>query len=149
MKKYIYYSTIIVLLASSNGCINSPKPIEKNVAQPLMQEVNPKATIVKESNSSIGKKENLLNFKNKIESYETCDNIRGGNKIHLINSDKKNRYRVTLIKTVTTARGRSSTNELYTIEAGGKYYLGCTKFTSIAGGYTETRSYSVMGEVKL
>ena len=90
-------------------------------------------------------KENLLlpPFKNIITGRG--ENCAGGLGIitYLVNTDRHNRYSVTVRKYVSNPRGYSDRNITYIMEAGSARRLGCAM-----SGY-EIISYTVVGEVVL
>ncbi|CAM1373617.1 hypothetical protein [Tenacibaculum xiamenense] len=95
---------------------------------------------------TLSEEEKLLGFNNIITSSRRCGFANGGTNQYLLNTDSKNRYRVTIKTNWRSGIQSGSHYRTHIIEAGSKLFLGCTD-----SGYIPITYYSrfVVGEVKI
>lgn len=118
--------------------IGETSPLEKDDQQ-LISAYN-------EGYNKLSDEEKLLAFKNIIRNSGRCGFASGGSIQYLINTDSKNRYRVTIRTYWRSGIHSGQSDRPFIIEAGSRIFLGCTD-----SGYIPITYYrrEVVGEVKL
>ena len=91
-----------------------------------------------------GGEDEPLGFKNIILAEGMCGFASSGVNQYLLNTDRKNCYRVTVRTFFQNGNVSEQYDDVFTSNAGGKLALGCTRGPTITGG---AYSRSVVGEV--
>ncbi len=130
--------------------------IQKQFSELLNSEIGSNLPLEKEDQTiinsykiefeSLSEEEKLLGFNTIIRSSGRCGFAGGGTNQYLLNTDSKNRYRVTVKTNWRSGIQSGSHYRTHIIEAGSKLFLGCTD-----SGYIPVTYYSrfVVGEVKV
>ena len=99
-----------------------------------------------EGYEKLSEEDRLLAFRNVIRNSGRCGFANGGSKQYLVNTDSRNRYRVTVRTYWRSGINNGQSDRTHIMEAGGRKYLGCTD-----SGYIPVTYYrrQVVGEVKI
>lgn len=113
---------------------------------PLEEEDKKFIIAYNEGYEKLSEENRLFTFRNVIRNSGRCGFASGGSKQYLVNTDSRNRYRVTVRTYWRSGINNGQSDRSHTMEAGGRKYLGCTDSGRIPVTYYRRQ---VVGEVKI